>query len=276
MKDKDTYLLESAYSLINNKKLLNEAQLFKFDYYKPQIFDMIKKIRGGASLSSFEQTTPDGGKSNIFYSIIVNDDDIRTGAFKKIGMRDDTPKQWKAYFQNSNVFNPNGLPIWSQRDFNSKLKNKQDGKTYNYYITIDRSDKQNVARFANNVMKLDEMLRQYAEKTNTAISWKTHGILDAFLGHNDSLKIYYYNPSQRDEIESIVKKWVTDNNINIADRTHVHGVDIKGQGSYGQILSKYILEKFYETVKKYPTATEEQLFQAIKSQFGDVIKRMKV
>jgi hypothetical protein len=252
--------------MIKLKDLLVEAQTFNFNKSKTQIMRLIKKIRDGESLYDHD---------NPFYTILRNDHGGNVGIHKKMGFKDDVPQQWKNFFQ-TNAFNPNGLPVWSQRDFNPHKKVKQDGKTYGYYITVDTSDKNNVARFVNNYIKLDNSLKQFSDKRGVAISYKTHGLLDVFLTDNDSLKVYYYDPSLKSDVENIVKQWAKDNSINLGDRSHTHGIDIEDKGSYGIIIAQEMLNVFVDTIKKHPNHSDEEYYQWIVKNFVDIIKSIKV
>ena len=152
-----------------------------------------------------------------------------------------------------------------------------DGKSYNYYITIDRNDKSNVMLFLNKIKGggLDYRLQQFADTKGVAITYKTHAIFDMFLSHNDSLKVYYYDSSLKNDIESIVKKWVSANNIKITDRSHTHGVDMNGK-SYGEIVAATVLNTLVDTIKKHPNHTDEEYYQWLVKHFVDIIKNIKV
>jgi hypothetical protein len=245
--------------------MIVENQRFDLGGNKKQIIRTIEKIRNGGKLDSVDH--------NIFYAIVTNTGVGAAGISKKMGYRDDATANWKKYFGNSKIFNTDG--VWSQRNFNSDKKVKTDGKTYNYYITIDRTDKSNVVLFLNKLMELDSMLRQFSDKRGVAISYKTHANFDNFLTHNDSLKVYYYDSSLKGEIESIVKKWVNDNNIKLSDRSHTHGVDKDGK-SYGQIVTDIVLDVLVDTIKKHPNHSNEEYYQWLVKHFIDIIKSIKV
>jgi len=246
--------------------MIVENQRFDLGGNKKQIIRTIEKIRNGGKLYSVDH--------NIFYAIVTNTGVGAAGISKKMGYRDDATANWKKYFGNSKIFNTDG--VWSQRNFNSDKKVKTDGKTYNYYITIDRTDKSNVVLFVNKLMELDNMLRQFSDKRGVAITYKTHAIFDMFLTHNDSLKVYYYDSSFKNDIESIVKKWVSDNNIKISDRSHTHGVDIVGRGSYGEIVADTVLNTLVDTIKRHPNQSNEEYYQWLVKHFVDIIKSIKV
>jgi hypothetical protein len=244
--------------------MIVENQRFDIGGNKNRIISMIEKIRNGGKLDFLDH--------NIFYAIVTNTGVGAAGISKKMGYRDDASATWKKYFGNSKIFNTDG--VWSQRNFNSDKKVKTDGKTYNYYITIDRTDKSNVVLFVNKLMELDNMLRQFSDKRGVAISYKTHAIFDMFLSHNDSLKVYYYDSSLKGDVESIVKKWVNDNNIKLSERSHTHGVDKDGK-SYGQIVTDTVLDVLVDIIKRHPNHSNEEYYQWLVKHFIDIIKSIK-
>ena len=245
--------------------MIVENQRFDIGGNKNRIISMIEKIRNGEELNFLDY--------NRIYMILTNTPGGEAGISKKMGYRDDAPATWKKYFS-SNIFYTDG--VWSQRSFNSNKKVKVDGKSYNYYITIDRTDKSNVVLFVNKLVQLDSMLRQFSDKRGVAITYKTHAIFDMFLSHNDSLKVYYYDSSFKNDIESIVKKWVNDNNIKLSDRSHTHGVDIVGRGSYGEIVADTVLNTLVDTIKNNPNHSNEEYYQWLVKHFVDIIKSIKV
>ncbi len=262
--------------MIKLKDLLVEAQTFNFKESKAEIMRLIKKVKNGETIRNNHKEDYIGfNMDNPFYNILRNDHGGRVGIHKKMGYSDDAPKQWKKFFQ-SNFFGAGDFPVWSQRDFNLHKRVKKDGKTYNYYITVDTSDKNNVARFANNILKLDNSLKRFSDDKGVAIRWKTHGYFEHFLVDNDSLKVYYYDESLKSDIENIVKKWTSDNNIKLSDRSHTHGVDKDDIGSYGIIIAQEVLNVFVDTIKRHPNHSDEEYYQWIVKHFVDIIKSIKV
>ena len=252
--------------MIKLKDLLVESQTFNFNKSKNRIMRLIKKIRDGDIIDDYW--------SEDFYDILRNRHSElgHLGLHKTMGFKDDAPQTWKKYFTSA-AFNPNGFPIWAQRDFNRGKNDKQNGRrTYNFYITVDTSDKKNVERFINKYHFLDTSLKQFSDNMRVPIFYKTHAELDSFLADNDSLKVYYYDSSLKSDVENIVKKWARDNNITISDRSHDHGIDIEGKGSYGRILAVEILKVFINLVKNNPKATDEQYYQWLVKHFVDLIK----
>lgn len=254
--------------MIKLKDLLSESQTFDIGRHKSEIIRTIDRIRSGGKLFSGDHST--------MYEIITN---MRlfgdTGILNRMGYTEDDSKRWKEFFDKSSLWNTGGG--WSQRNINPDKKVKVDGKSYNYYITIDRNDKNNVMLFLNKIKGdgLSYRLQQFADKRGVAISYKTHAILRMFLTHNDSLKVYYYDSSFKNDIESIVKKWVSDNNIKISDRSHTHGVDMNGK-SYGEIVAATVLNTLVDTIKSHPNHSNEEYYQWLVKHFIDIIKNIKV
>jgi len=252
--------------MIKLKDLLSESQTFDIGRHKSEIIRTIDRIRSGGKLFS--------GDTSTMYEIITN---MRlfgdAGILNRMGYTEDDSKRWKEFFDKSSLWNTGG--VWSQRNINPDKKVKVDGKSYNYYITIDRTDKSNVVLFVNKLMELDNMLRQFSDKRGVAISYKTHAIFDMFLSNNDSLKVYYYDSSLKGDVESIVKKWVSDNNIKISDRSHTHGVDMNGK-SYGEIVAATVLNTLVDTIKSHPNHSNEEYYQWLVKHFIDIIKNIKV
>jgi hypothetical protein len=255
--------------MIKLKDLLVEAQTFNFNKNKTQIMQLIKMIKNGEEI--------DDSWSEDFYNILRNRDAYGSGHLglhKTMGFKDDAPPQWEKFFKHA-AFNPKGFPHWAQRDFNRSKNDKQDGKAYNFYITVDTSDKNNVARFVNNYIKLDNSLKQFSDDKKVPISYKTHAELDSFLADNDSLKVYYYDPSLKSDVENIVKKWARDNSINLSNRSHEHGVDMNGK-SYGEIVAATVLNTLVDTIKSHPNHSNEEYYQWLVKHFIDIIKSIKV
>ena len=254
--------------MIKLKDLLVEAQTFNFNKNKTQIMQLIKMIKNGEEI--------DDSWSEDFYYILRNrqSGSGHLGLHKTMGFKDDAPPQWEKFFKHA-AFNPKGFPDWAQRDFNRSKNDKQDGKAYNFYITVDTSDKNNVARFVNNYIKLDSSLKQFSDDKKVPISYKTHAELDSFLADNDSLKVYYYDPSLKSDVENIVKKWARDNSINLSNRSHEHGVDMNGK-SYGEIVAATVLNTLVDTIKSHPNHSNEEYYQWLVKHFIDIIKNIKV
>jgi len=246
------------------KIFINESQKFDFDSNKQNIIKYIEKIKIG---NVTKHDSP-------FYTIIVGSPKV--GDANKIGFDDNLKNAWKEYFS-SKYFNTDG--VWSQRNLNFNF-DKKSGKdrTLNYYVTINKT-KDNILKYLNVLSDLDKRLFTLSNDKKTPIAYKTHRLLDAFVSHNDSLKIYYYDAAIKQDIENIVNNWVRDNNIEIGDRTHKHGVDIKGDngGSYGQILAQHIDKSLTDLIAKYGDKfTNEQYYEWIKEHMPNLIKQINI
>ena len=252
--------------MIKLKDLLFESQKFDIEGNKVEIIRIIDRIQKGGTINS------DDG--DIIYSIVTNTGGVGDVASIHKGYTTDDFKTWKSYFKDTrNEWNSNR--DWSQRNINPEKKVKVDGKTYNYYITIDRNNRDNVIKFLSKIkFALHNRLKQFADKKGVAISYKTHMNLSSFLYHNDSLKVYYYDSSLKNDIESIVKSWVSDNNIKISDRSHTHGVDMNGK-SYGQIVADTVLNKLVDIIKNHPNYSNEKYYEWFKKYFVDIIRSIK-
>lgn len=231
---------------------LLENQKFDFEKYKPQIISFVQRTKNNKNSDIHDVA--------LFYDIITNKPTV--GSAKGLTI---DPQTWKSYFTNK-AFNSNG--VWSQRDFNINLKGDQNN--INFYITIEKSN-DNIKRFIQKIGSLDSDLLELSNKTKTRISYKTHTILDSFVDHNDSLKIYYNDPQLKPQIQSVVKKWATNNNIILAKRTHDHGLDTNQ--SFGERLATSINNTVKAAIKKNDTYTDEQWFEWIKRYLPVMIQK---
>jgi len=244
--------------------LLTEEQKFDFDGNKDGIIKYIKAVKNNQ--------TP----FPIFYTLIKGESKV--GAAKKSGFDDTANDKWKSIFK-SNIFYSDGT--WSQIDFNSKLVRKTGkDRTLNYYITLAK-DKNNIYKFVKSIPDLNQKLKKLSDEKQSPISWKTHTILDTFIGHNDSLKIFYYDADLKEDIEKIAKEWLQQNELKNSDRTHSHGADVRvgneDKQSWGQILSNILDKQFTELIKKYQDKyTDEQYFEWIKKNMSEIIKKINI
>ena len=236
-----------------------ETQKLDFNRFKTDILKYIQSVLDGKGDEKY-------GGAGVFYDIIINKPTV--GSSEKVGLKR-IVQPWKEYFSNS-AFITDG--VWSQRDFNRNLK--KDNRNYNFYITIEKSP-ENIIKFINQLGKLDIMLDELSNKKQTRISYKTHRLLDSFVDHNDSLKIYYNDQQYKKDIAETVKNWAKDNNIELSDRTHEHGVD--DNGSFGQILADHIVKSLQKAIKtngdKY---SPEQYYEWIKKYTPTLINQIKV
>lgn len=253
----DEYWIEGTLDLSSAKIIkttLTENQKFDFDKYKPQLLNYIQRIKTNQPTELQDET--------LFYNIITNKPMV--GAAKSININ---PQVWKNYFSNQ-PFNSNG--VWSQRDFNAQLKDSTNN--INFYVTVEKSN-DNIIKFIQTIRFLDKALEELSNKSQSRISYKTHTILDSFMDHNDSLKVYYNNPRLKSEIQTTVKKWANNNNVILSNRTHEHGLDT--DKSFGERLAKSVNETVTNAIKKYKSYTDEQVFQWIKTYLPEMVKTAK-
>ena len=254
-----------------NSKMFESGQVFDYESKKDQIINYIKSVKKGE-----EPFMP----VNMFYGLIRGESKIDTA--NKLGFTDDEKKKWKSSLQSS-PWNSDG--VWSQIDYNPHLKEEERRKTgkhidYNYYVTL-KKDKENIIKFGKSLNDLNQKLYKLSKEKNTAISFKTHTLLDCICGDNDSLKVYYYNFNLKDEIERTVLSWIKSNNILTSLRTHTHGVDVKkgneDKKSWGIIISTIIDEQFRKTISQYGNKyTNEQYYEWFKKWFPNMIQKIKI
>ena len=250
--------------------LLKETQVFNFEDNKSSI----KKYINSVLTNSPYNGLPIEG---TFYSIIVGRDNMKVGNALKLGFTDKEINKWRSIFSSSNKFRSDGA--WSQIDFNPQLSRKTGlDKTLNFYITINKT-KENIFNFVKAIPDLNKTLKEFSDLKQTPISWKTPATLDIFIGHNDSLKVFYYNADFKDDIEKIVKDWSNKNNIKLSDRTHSHGVDMRitpdgDKQSFGQLLAKGWADQLTAIIKKYGNKfTDEQYYEWIKKAGPEISKK---
>lgn len=236
-------------------------QKFAFDSNKESIIKLVKRVKGG---------TEHPLDVNIIYGVLTGDR-LYTSLFS-----DDIKNKWNSYFKQKS-FMTDG--VWSERRFNSKYKKSND-RTYNYYITISK-DPNNIFAFLRNLNKLDQSIEKLSNYRSECVAYKTHTILDMMVSHNDSLKIFYYNPKLKDEIENIVKNWVISNNIKLDNREYHNGVDIRNKNgdkdSYGFILADLITTKFRDVIKKYGDKySDESYYNWLVKNISGIIKSVKI
>jgi hypothetical protein len=250
-------------------QLITESQVFNFDEYKKQITFIISKLKKGEDITWLDR--------QHIYTLITNSVS-KIGDSKNIGFTLEDCKKWKDYFLSS-YWNSNG--VWSQKDFNQQLARKLGpDKTLNYYVTISK-ERTNIINFGKSLMDLSKRLSELSTQTKSPISYKTHTILDVFVTHNDSLKVYYYDVDLKDSIEKIVNDWIKSNGLKVSDRTHYHGADVrKGSGdkeSWGQILASTVLEELEKVIKqKGNKFSDEQYYEWFKGWMPNLIKNIKI
>ena len=242
-----------------------EEQKFDFEKDKNSILSFVKQVLSGS--------TPQRNH-NIFYGIIVGNPVV--GAAANIGITPEILTAWKKYFQSPPFIGGSPEP-WSQFNLGDQFKKATgDDRTLNYYITIAK-DKNNIFTFFKNYHKLASYLKPISQQYQTPIKFKTHSLLDSFIGHNDSFKVYYYDPKVKELVINATKKFLQDNNIKTSSRSHEHGVDVKsGGGSFGQILSNHVYDTFTKLIQTHKDKyTPEQYYEWLKKNLPSLIQNVK-
>jgi hypothetical protein len=251
------------------QQFIKESQVFPFDEYKREIIEIISKMKGGKDILPTDRGS--------IYSLITNST-AKVGDSKKVGFTLDDCNKWKDYFKSSYWYSDG---VWSQKDFNPKLKRKLGpDKTLNYYVTIVK-DRENIIKFGKSLMDLSKRLSDLSNQSKSPISYKTHTILDVFVTHNDSLKVFYYDSDLKDSIERVVNEWIKSNGLKVSDRTHYHGADVRKDGgdkeSWGQILATNVLVNLVEVIKQHGNKfSDEQYYEWFKGWMPNLIKNIKI
>lgn len=201
---------------------------------------------------------------------------MTAGDAARIGFQDDVKELWRDYFS-SPPFIGGAPEPWSQINMGDQFARATgDDRTLNFYVTVNK-DKENILNFFRNIQKLPSYLKPISTQYQTPIKFKTHSRLDSFVGHNDSLKIYYYDPKVKDPVTNAVRKWLSDSGIATGARSHEHGVDLKsGGGSFGQIISNHIYDTFTKLIQTHGDKyTPEQYFAWLKQNFTRLISQVQ-
>jgi hypothetical protein len=272
MKDVEQQLLEEAYEQIAKGFT---GQILNFKQAKPEILKLIQKLLDG-------KATISDRKHNPFYGIIVGKGKI--GDAERMGFSQTFKELWKKTLQTetkNEIWRLSTDGVWSQVNINNEFQRKIGSRhTLNFYITVVKT-KNNIINFFNNLYKVKDFLIPVSEKFQTPISYKTHCLLDSFIGHNDSFKVYFYdsNPEIKKEITLAIKKWLNENNIETCNRTHDYGIDLKGEegSSFGISLSLHMFDSLAKVIKDYSTKfTPEQYYQWLVKHAPTMLKSAKL
>lgn len=257
------------------KQFLAEQQTLNFKHFKPQIEKWIESVKN--------KSTTDRGliQQAPFYDIITNSIS-KVGDAAALGISPDFQKIWKDTLSKA-PWDTDG--VWSQMNFNSTKKKKVDSKTHNFYISVGRSSENDVERFFKALPDLAKQLSSLADSEGIAISFKTHRLLDAFVNHNDSLKVYFYDEAAKEKIAQEVRAWAKAAKITLGARSHEHGTDIESAeglnrkidtGSHGQRIADKLSLSLLELIRKNGDAyTTEQYYQWIAKYAVSLIKSVK-
>ena len=297
MKSKDTQLLEEAYFKVKSNNVdkayqqyIEETfkeisqgitgQTINFGPWKQDILKVIKKMIDGVPKWSFY-----GDEREMCYNAISGNKG-QEGDAERMGFSPEFKERWEQTFR-SDLKSSNGewqqihTTYWAQTNINSKkyLREPQD-HTFNYYITITKT-KDNIIKFFDNYSKIKDAMIAVSDSYQTPISFKTIVLLDNFISHNDNLKVFFYDSSSelKQAITNAIKKWLSDNNIQVSERTHVYGMDTKGYfdgGSYGQRVSRHMFDVLLKTVQTHGTKyTPEAYYQWIVKHAASIIKQFQ-
>lgn len=168
---------------------------------------------------------------------------------------------------------------WSQINFNYDKSHKNEGKTYNFYVSIEFPDKKAIIEFMKSLYPLMQMTKKLSDKHNKYIGFKTHPNLTPLLTNNDTIKFYYYdNDNQlKKDIEHLVNEYVSKFNLKRGTRLYEHGLDSedinKKKRSFGQKVSEELSNVFIKWIKdnkdKY---TNQQFIKSFERDLDNWIK----
>jgi hypothetical protein len=204
------------------------------------------------------------------YSVMRNTNASGVEMVTKLGY---TPAEKAAYKSALDNW-PKNNGAWAQKDFGTKVG--ATDRTYNYYATLTK-DRANLDKFMKSFPDLDRRIQQLAQQTGQPISYKTNANITALAADNDNLKFFYYDPKLKPQVEATVQSWLQANGIQTGVRTHTHGVDVKGVGSYGEAISKHVNDSLNNLIKQYGSQyTPEQYYQWLGNNFKTLIGQVSV
>jgi hypothetical protein len=173
---------------------------------------------------------------------------------------------------------PSNNGAWAQKNFGpAKTTTSQPGaRTYNYYSTITK-DRANLDKFMKSFPDLDRRMQQLSQQTGQPISYKTNANLTALAADNDNLKFFYYDPKLKPQIEATVVQWLQASGISTGLRSHTSGVDVKGVGSYGEIITNHVNDALNNTIRQHGAKyTPEQYYTWLGTNFKTLIAQVTV
>jgi hypothetical protein len=263
------------------KSIIVEQQVLDFEY--PEVLRIIQKYidfyKNNPNLQLTKATVDNPQRLKVddleivVYDVLRNSYNSKVGSHTLLGFTDENFKQWRDYFSKKPFYTDG---VWSQYNINPQNKIKVNDRTYNYYITLEKS-KENISNFYKNIHVLaNDLLELSKSKNNTAISFKTTLRLDSAVTENDNLKVYFYDKSLEDDVEKVVKSWASKSNIKLSNRSHTKGVDIGGQ-SFGKILSKELAKSLEDTIKKNTDKyTAKQYAKWLETYMPNIVQSIKI
>jgi hypothetical protein len=233
------------------------GQQFLFSQFKDELL---------SGISTVLKTGQSPTLGNSIYKVLR-----RGNTIDNIDLLKYTPAEKSAYMSALDKW-PKNNGAWAQKDFGpARVAAQSTGRTENHYTTLTK-DRDNLDKFMKSFPDLDKRIQQLAQQTGQPISYKTNANITALAGDNDNLKVFYYDPKLKPQIEATVQSWLQANGITTGARTHTHGVDIKGVGSYGEIVSKHVNDALVKAITQHGAKyTPEQYYQWLGTNFTKLI-----
>jgi hypothetical protein len=261
-----TKILKPAVQQVTKTAAPAIGQTFNFSTAKTDIVNRIAR--------SLKAGQPIDVKDNI-YGVLRNNNSIANTLVDQLGY---TRAEKLAYSSALQKW-PKSNFGWAQKDFGPAKAVGQGssagGRTENFYATITK-DRANLDKFMKSFPDLDRRIQQLAQQTGQPISYKTNASLTGLAGDNDNLKLFYYDPKLKPQIEATVKQWLQANGIQTGARTHVHGADI-GANSFGQLVTNHVNDSLNNLVKQYGNKyTPEQYYEWLGTNFKTLIGQVSV
>lgn len=241
------------------------GQTFNFASDKPAIVNRIAQ--------AIKKSQPVDIKDPV-YAVLRNSNAAGAKMVDQLGYTAAEKATYKSALDNW----PSNNGAWAQKNFGPArtAASQQGDRTYNHYSTITK-DRANLDQFIKSFPDLDQRIQQLAQQTGQPISYKTNANLTALAADNDNLKFFYYDAGLKPQIEATVKSWLQANRISTGTRSHTHGVDVKGQGSYGEIIAKHVNDSLNNTIRQHGNKyTPEQYYTWLGTNFQTLIAQVSV
>jgi hypothetical protein len=237
------------------------GQTFNFAVNKPIIINRIERAL---------KTGQPANMKDIAYDTLRNTNQQSMKMVDQLGYTQAQKLSYNNAMQNW----PNSNQGWAQKNFGPAKAVGQGsgagGRTENYYATITK-DRANLDKFMKSFPDLDRRIQSLAQQTAQPISYKTNATLTGLAADNDNLKLFYYDPKLKPQIEATVKAWLQANGIQTSTRAYDHGVDI-GRSSFGTAVSNHVDTAFNNLLKQHGTKyTPEQYYQWLGTNFKTLI-----
>ena len=262
--------LFDKFKLEDNIKENLGGQAFDLDTWKTMLVEYIKKVKRGDK--------PEG--KSLFYDILTKPVNKRIDKEvwkNKENEAIEIANKWQEKFELG--VQKKILTAWSSWVGNqNRISDENEEKTYNRYFTLLKTP-ENIKKFIDSIIELHKNLKELSVREKKSILWKTKLEFIDMINHNDTLKIYWFDNSIRQKINSVVETWINKNKIEMSKRSHEYGIDYGTIGSsgksFGQILG-YLLEyPIVGIIMKNKNKTDEELFEYLKNNFDGFISDIK-